>query len=106
MFATKLTEKIPDPNNAKEYYQSYLSEKNTKLVKWSKIINQEPEALENPSIVIKSVTIEHSKNSHKLSKAIRQDEKLSQEGADKNSDSSLFSETRENLLDEKHAKIK
>ena len=33
LFATKLTEKIPDPNNAKEYYQSYLSEKNTKLVK-------------------------------------------------------------------------
>ena len=86
MFAKKLTEKIPDPNNAKEYYQSYLSEKNTKLVKWSKIINQEPEALENPSIVIKSVTIEHSKNSHKLSKAIRQAEKLSQEGADKNSE--------------------
>ena len=61
MFATKLTEKIPDPNNAKEYYQPNPSEKNTKLVKWSKIITQEPEALENPSIVIKSVTIEHSK---------------------------------------------
>ena len=61
MFATKLTEKIPDPNNAKEYCQSYLSEKNQKLVKLSKIITQEPEALENPSIVIKSVTEEHSK---------------------------------------------
>ena len=28
-FATKLTEKIPDPSNAKEYYQSYLKRKKT-----------------------------------------------------------------------------
>ena len=27
-FATKLIEKIPDPSKTKEYYQSYLKEKN------------------------------------------------------------------------------
>ena len=33
LFATKLTEKVPDPTNTKEYYNSYLKRKNTKLVK-------------------------------------------------------------------------
>ena len=31
--ATKLTEKIPEPSNTKEYYNSYLNRKYTKLVK-------------------------------------------------------------------------
>ena len=33
IFATKLTEKIPDPCNAKEHYQSFIRKKNTKSVK-------------------------------------------------------------------------
>ena len=33
LFATKLTEKIPDPRNAKEYYQSFVRKKNTKWLK-------------------------------------------------------------------------
>ena len=33
LFVTKLTEKIPDLCNAKEHYQSFIREKNTKSVK-------------------------------------------------------------------------
>ena len=33
LFATKLIEKIPDPRNAKEHYQSFIRRKNTKSVK-------------------------------------------------------------------------
>ena len=40
LFATKLTEEIPDPCNAEEQYQSFIREKNTKSVKQSKIITQ------------------------------------------------------------------
>ena len=36
--ANKLIEKIPDPRNAKEHYQSFIRKKNTKSVKPSKII--------------------------------------------------------------------
>ena len=32
LFATKLTEIIPNPNYAKDYYSSYLKTENTKLV--------------------------------------------------------------------------
>ena len=38
LLATKLTEKIPNPHNFKEHYQSFIRKKNTKLVKQSKII--------------------------------------------------------------------
>ena len=31
LFATKLTEKIPDPRNAKEHYQSFIRKENIKL---------------------------------------------------------------------------
>ena len=58
LLATKLTEKIPDPNNAKEYYYSYLTRK--KLVNQSKITTQQLKAIESINIVyIKSVTIEY-----------------------------------------------
>ena len=68
-------------------------EKNTGLVKWSKIITQQLKATENPNIVgIKSVIIEHPKTSHKLSKTIRQAGKVSQVGSGK-SGSPLHSET-------------
>ena len=43
---------------------------------------------------VKSVILEHPKTSLKLSKAIRQTEKVSQVGAGKNSDSPLYSETK------------
>ena len=33
LLATKLIEKIPDASNAKEYYQSFLKNKNKTLVK-------------------------------------------------------------------------
>ena len=78
LFATKLTEEIPDPCNAKEEYQSFIREKNTKLVKQSKIITQQKKDFQNPNIVdIKSVITEHPKASHKLSKTMRQAEKVS-----------------------------
>ena len=35
LLASKLIKKITDPANAKEYYNSYLNDKNTKLVKRS-----------------------------------------------------------------------
>ena len=44
-------------------------EKNAKLIKWSKMITQQPKNFENPDTVhIKSVTIEHPKTSRKLFK--------------------------------------
>ena len=95
LLATKLTRKIPDPRNAKENYQSFLRKKNTRLVKRSKIITQQPRSLESPkTISIKLVLIEHPKTSYKLSKTIRQGKKVSQ-GVDatKNFDSPLYSET-------------
>ena len=76
LIATKLTEKIPDSRNAKEQYQSFIRNKNTKSVKQSKIITQQPETFEIPNIVdIKSFITELPKTSHKLSKAIRHAEK-------------------------------
>ena len=39
----KLIEKIPDPCNAKEHYQSFIRKKNTKSVKQSRIITYQPE---------------------------------------------------------------
>ena len=72
MLANKLIEKIPDPRNAKEHYQSFTRKKNTKSVKQSEIITSE-----KPNLVdIKSVTTEHPKASHKLSKTIRQAKKV------------------------------
>ena len=47
--AFTLTEKNPDPSNAKEYYQSFIRKKSfiTKLVNESKIITQEPKTFES-----------------------------------------------------------
>ena len=46
------------------------------MVKSTKNITQQVKAIENPNIVdIKSVIIEHTNTSHKLSKTIRQAEK-------------------------------
>ena len=73
LFSIKLTEKIPDPCNAKEHYQSFIRKKNTKLLKQLKIVIQQPKTFENLNIVdINSVITEHPKTSHKLSRTIRQ----------------------------------
>ena len=57
-FATKLTEKILYLGNAKEHYQLFIRKKNTKLVKQSRIITQQPKMFEKPNIVdIKSIII-------------------------------------------------
>ena len=73
-----------------------IIKKKTQLVKWSKISTQQPKTIENPNIGgTKSVIIEHLKTSHKLSKAIRQGQEVSQErGAGKNFDNPLYSETQ------------
>ena len=78
LLATKLIEKMADPSNAKEYYDSYLKRKNTGLIKRSKIITHQLKAIENPNIVdIKLVIIEHLETSRKLSKTMGQAEKVS-----------------------------
>ena len=71
--ANKLIEKILDPRNAKEHYQSFLRKENRKSVKQSEIITYQLKTFENPNNVdIKSASItEHPKASHKLSKTIR-----------------------------------
>ena len=108
LHATKLIEKIPDPIKTKKYYQSYLRRKITKLAKRSKIINQQLKAIENPNNVdIKSVIIEHPKTFPKLSKTIRQAEKVPQIDSGKISNSPLYSETKKvkTFLRKKHARI-
>ena len=80
--------KIPDPRNSKEYYQSFIRKKNTKSVKQSKIITYQPKTFENPNVVdVKSVITENPKTSHKLSKTIRQANKVG-------SNSPLYSDTK------------
>ena len=77
LVAKKLIEKILDPQNAKENYQSFLRRKNRKSVKQSEIITYKPKTFENPNIAdIKSVITEHPKTLHKLYKTIRQAEKV------------------------------
>ena len=77
LHASKLIEKVPDPRNAKEHYQSFIRKKNRKSVKQSEIITYQPKTCENPNIVdIKSVITGHPKTSHKLSKTIINGEKV------------------------------
>ena len=52
LFATKLTEKIPDPRNAKKHYQSFLGKENTKSVKQSKIILSNQKLLKGQLLLI------------------------------------------------------
>ena len=85
--ANKLGRNIPDPRNATEHYQSLLIKKNRKSLKQSEIISYQPKTFENPNITdIKSVITEHPNTSHKLSKTIRQAEKVG-------SNSSVYSDT-------------
>ena len=65
------------------------------MVKRSKMISQQIKAMENPNIPdIKSVTVEHTNVSRKLSKTIKQTEKVSQAGSGKSYNSPLYSETK------------
>ena len=74
----KLIEKIHDPRNAKEHYQSFIKKKITKSGKQSEISTYQPKNFENPNIADrKSLIIEHPKNMYKLSKILRQVEKVS-----------------------------
>ena len=76
LLLNKLIEKIPDPPNAKKYSQSIIR-KITKSVKQTEVITYHAKTFENSNIVdIKSVITEHPKISHKLSKTIRQGEKV------------------------------
>ena len=73
-------------------------------MKQLKIITPEPRPKESPNINdIKSVTIEHPKTSHKLSKTIRR----LKSWCKKCCNSPLYCDTikRENFLDNKNAKI-
>ena len=65
-----------------------MKKKSTKSGKKSKIITYQPKTFENPNIIdIKSIIPEHRKTLHKLSKTIRQNEKVG-------SNSSLYSDTK------------
>ena len=74
--------------NAKKHYQSFIKKKNRKSVKQSEIIIYQSKSFENSDMVgIKSVVTEYPKTSHKLSKTIRQIEKVG-------SNSFLYSDTK------------
>ena len=103
LLARELTEKIPDPRNAKEHWHSFI---NTEKHKISKTIRNNylslPKTFENPNIFdIKQVITEHPETPHKLSKIIRCAEKVG-------SNSSLYSDTKkcEKFLNEGNVKIK
>ena len=67
---------MSDPLNAKENYQSFIRNWNTKSVNQSKIIIDQPKTFENPEPVdVKPVITEYWKTSHKLYKTKRQAEK-------------------------------
>ena len=71
LLANKLIEQIPDPYNAKEYYQSFIRKKNTKSVKQSEIFTYQPKAFENSYIAdIKSVITKHLKSSHRQTEKV------------------------------------
>ena len=84
LLANKLIGKLPDTSNFKEHYESFLRYKNRKLVKQSEILIYQAKTFF--TVYIKSVITEHPKTSYKLSKTIRQAEKVS-------SNSSLYSDT-------------
>ena len=84
----QLNKKIPDANNAKEYYKPVLKSKSKKLGKRSKIITQQPKTIKNPNIDIKWVTVEYPKTC-KLSKTKKV---LQVGGAGNNYTSLLYSE--------------
>ena len=88
LLANKLIEKMPDSYNPKQHYQSFIRKTNTKPVKKLQIFTYQKKTFENSNIVdIKPVITEHPKTLHKLSKTIRQAEKVG-------SNSFLYSDTK------------
>ena len=73
LLSNKLIEKIADPRNAKQHYESFFRKKNMKSVKQSQTITYQSKAF--AFVDIKSFNTGHPKPSHKLSKTIRQTEK-------------------------------
>ena len=68
---------VHDPRNAKEHHQLFLRKKNRKSVKQSETITYQLKTFEKTSIIdIESVTTEHLKTWHKLSKTIGNGEKV------------------------------
>ena len=55
--AKKLIEKVPDPRNAKEHYESFVGKKNRKSVKQSETITYQPKTFY--TVDIKSVIRKH-----------------------------------------------
>ena len=88
MFANKLREKVPDPCNAKQHYDSFLKKKNRKSIKQSDIITYQPKTFQNPNMVdIKQATVEQPEVVGKPS-----------EGEKANSNRSFYSDTRNREL--------
>ena len=83
-----------------------MKRKNKGVIKRSKIITQQLEAIENPNIAdIKSVIIKYPKTSCKLFNTIRQPAKVSHVGSDKSFNGTLYSETKkESFLNSKITK--
>ena len=101
LLANKLIEKMSDSYNPKQHYQSFIRKTNTKPVKKLQIFTYQSKTFENSSIVdIKPVITEHPKTLHKLSKTIREAEKVG-------SNSFLYSDTKKskNFLNEIKRKI-
>ena len=69
----------------------FIRKKNRKSVKQWEIINFQPKTFKNPNNVdINSVITEHQKTSHKLSKTIRQAEKVGSINKKKNNKMRTF----------------
>ena len=73
----KLIEKIPGTSLAKVQYYQFIRKKKRNSAKQSEILNYQPKTFENPNIAdYKKVIAERPKISQKLSKTIRQAEKV------------------------------
>ena len=77
LLANKLVEKLPDPSNYKEHYESFLGKKSRKSLKQSEIITYQPKTCD--TVDIKSDITEHPKSSQKLPKTIRKAEKVDED---------------------------
>ena len=86
--ANKLIKNIPDSLNAKEHRQSFMIKKNRRQEKQSEIITYQPKTFD--IVDIKSIITEYQETSHKLSKIIRQVDKIG-------SNSSLYKDTEKKV---------
>ena len=51
LLANKFIEKIPNPGNGRELYQSFIRKKNTKSLKQAETITDQPKVFENSNSV-------------------------------------------------------